>query len=70
MIKETAANLASSLRLPNDLMYKEEHISAVRVGSRLAERNVTRPHLEDLIDWSQLNDGAKMTKAGDFRVYS
>ena len=70
MIRETTANLASSLRLPSDLMCKEEHVGAVKVGLILVKRNVTRPHLEDLIDWSQLTDGAKMTKAGGLIVMS
>ena len=65
-----AANLASSSRSPSDLTDKEEYVAAVKVGSRLAERNVTRPHLKDSIDWSQLNEGAKMTKAGDLKVFS
>ena len=38
MIKTTAAHLASSLMLPRNLMCKEEHVAAVKVGTILAEK--------------------------------
>ena len=59
MIRGTAANPAKSSMLLSDLICEEEHVSAVKVGTTLAERNASRSHLEDYIDWSQLTDGAK-----------
>ena len=70
MIKATAAHLASSSMSPRNLICKEEHVAAVKVGTILAEKNTSRPHLKDSIEWSQCTNGAKRTKAGDFVVYS
>ena len=46
-------------------MCEEDHVAAVKVGLILAERNLSRPHLEDSIDWSELTNGAKTTRAVD-----
>ena len=68
MIRATAANLARSSLLPNNLICEEEHVAAVKVGTILAERNASQPHLEYSINWSRSTNGAKRTKAVDIRV--
>ena len=68
MIRATAANLARSSMSPSDLICEEDHVAALKVGTILAERNASRPHLEDSINWYQLTDGAKRTKAVGFTV--
>ena len=68
MMSSKIANLARCSMSPSDLLSEEEHVAAVKVGTILTERTVSWPHLEDLIDWSTLTDGAKRTKTVDFRV--
>ena len=70
MLKASAANLASSSMSPSDLICEEDHVAAVKVGTILAERNASQPNMDDSIDWSQLTNGAKMTKAVGFIVFS